>query len=125
MNHDYEILNGKPHLGLYFATAYVVKDVDWTEDFKDSSKFNELKRESENTFSGIESSNPGLQIRKSQWIIRQPRFGGVLSINGTVGLKFMVWGRAYKVHRLNKKGSRRYEKKWINGRRKRLRVDRH
>jgi hypothetical protein len=114
---QYELVNDKPHFGIYVGTSiisdrYVLINLD--EMKKEEEKFSSI-------FKHYESK--GFQIRDKQWISNNTGLtNDPLIQKVTVGCKFIVWGRAFKVMRLFKSGKTRYKKKIIAGRRKKIRV---
>lgn len=122
-NCDYEIIQGKPHLGLYFGSAITVNSLNFPFDNEEDPQYAAVKARIIMGLNEMSYSNPDLQVRHAQWIIRPPIYSGPLCQNGTIGLKWMMWGRAFKVMKFTKKGIKRYKKKLINGRRKWVRID--
>ncbi|CAB4132517.1 hypothetical protein UFOVP255_24 [uncultured Caudovirales phage] len=104
------LIDGKPFGGLFFGSYLPYIDPSLKEELKDRL-IGDLK-----DFQGFE-------IRHLQWIDKESRAylcEGPLREYSTLALKFMAWGRAYKVHRIFKKGIKRRKRScWINnGRRK-------
>jgi hypothetical protein len=122
-NNDYEIINGKPHLGIFYGSVIIINETNLNGKFEENPVFKMAKDKLNAHLMHIPASNPDLQTRHPQFIVRPPMGNGLLSLNGSIGLKFMIWGRAFKVMKLVKKGVKRYAKKWRGGKRKFVRVD--
>ena len=122
---DYEIINGKPHLGAFFGSSAIVNGDFFVDELEGDSLVSEVKEKLYKNMSYIKSKEDTFETRYVQWIIRPPIKYSTLRINGTIAVKFMIWGRAFKVKKLLKKGIKRYRKKWINGKRKISRIDKH
>lgn len=118
---DYEIINGKPHLGLFFGSFVVIHGDAWAGNPEHNPIFSTAKERLSVNLKCIPSD---LESRYIQLISRPPLACDPLSMHGTLGLKYMIWGRAFKVMRLVKKGVKRYKKVYICGKRKRVRIDR-
>jgi len=118
---EYEIINGKPHFGEFFGICVMIQT---------------------DAFFGNEEENPILYIAKQKleslafdklpdyfekrhvtFIVRSPYYSTPLHQNGSVCIKFMLWGRAFHIKKLLKKAVTRYKKKRVNGRRKTVRID--
>lgn len=120
---DYEIIDGKPHLGLWFGKyIYLNHEAAWIEDLE----LNPMQEMAKtclynfmNEFTPRDTQNRHVQI------IKKPPLSSInpFYIIGTVGIKFMVWGRAFKVMKLNKKCVKRYTRRRISGRVRRVRID--
>ena len=123
MKEEYQIIDGKPHLGLWYGKCVITHFASLEEDRVKDPIIIRAKDILTESRMNQENSNPDLMCRHVKWIIRPTDIGDPLSIRGTIGLKWMIWGRAYKVMRLLKKGGRRYKKKLINGHRKYVRID--
>ena len=118
MKYEPQTINGKPHFGYFFGTWIYLS----YELFTDPRAINFAK---DRLYAWQRETFPDLEYRHSQFIERFPQ-GSIhapLSIHGTLGIKFMAWGRAFKIMRLLKKGIKRYKKKLVNGRRKWVRLD--
>jgi len=129
VKNEYEIIDGKPHLGLWYG-QWVASNIDLDENHKpleDNPILTTAKSFLMESLANQEKINPGLKARHVEWIIRPPtdphHLYGPLALVSTVGLKWMIWGRAYKVMRLTSKKIKRYRKKLINGHRKYVRID--
>lgn len=113
-----ELIDGKPHFGEWFG-----KSVIYLNHIPQSVQEDPTILACKDT---LESSIPKteLEVRNKNFIIRFPSyFDHPLLINGTVSIKYMLWGRAYKLMSLLKKGVRRYKKVYRNGKRKKVRTD--
>ena len=106
-----EVVNGKPYGGARAGRCCVINKVE-PEDEDVRLALDNLK-----------SLDPGLEWRQITETVRPPWPGGLFVQCTAVGVKGIVWGRAFKVKRLFKKGARRSTKKvWICGKRKRKRA---
>lgn len=99
-----EVINGKPHFGLFFGLSVILQDEVLMKDALDL-----LKKDRAEKFKGF-------QIRSDEMIYRTPFH----IFNGSIALKFIAWGRAYKVMKLLSKGNKRSKKVYVSGRRKRV-----
>lgn len=117
---QYEIINGKPYFGRWYGICRCAPDDAFIGNMTENSihlwhveKLKEVrKRMCGNDF----------EIR-NETIVSRPPYYSILQRLGQIGLKFILWGRAFKVARLEKKGVKRYKKKRINGRFKYVRID--
>ena len=115
-----EIINGKPHFGLYFGTVLVVHNLDaFDGDYEKNPIFQEYLSQLKVKMNAIPSD---LEIRNDKLIVRLPHYSNPLEISGTIALKYIIWGRAFKLMRFITKNTKpKYKKLWICGRRKRVR----
>jgi hypothetical protein len=114
-----QLIEGKPYFGEYFGNYILIQpDIyeiqkEWVENQCKHSLLNWVK----DTF------DQALERRNETWIIRQPDFTNILRPYASVGLKLLIWGRAFKIMKLMKKGVKRYKKVYQNGRRILKRID--
>ena len=122
MKVDYEIINEKPHFGLWFGKAVVINNNDaWFGKIEQNPILSFYVDNLKNW--RMENFTSDIHIKNEQVIFKPPYYSGPIIQNGTIGLKFIAWGRAYKIMKLLKKGIKRYAKKNINGKRKYVRID--
>ena len=113
MKEQCKLINGIPHFGIWFGKSC------FYHESLNASDILELQFKLENSI-----HFPDLEIRNKQIIHNPPGFScNPLNQNCTVGIKFIAWGRAFKVMRYLKKGVLRYSKKIIGGKRKFKRID--
>ena len=128
VQNEYEIIDGKPHLGLWYGYSIpALIDIDENQEpLKDNPSLVATKSYILESLTHQKNSNPDLTSRHVEWIFRPPNPYGLFdpfAQLSTIGLKWMIWGRAYKVMRLTRKKIKRYRKKLINGHRKYVRID--
>lgn len=109
-----ELVNGKPHLGVWLGSNVIIYGCLWGHV--------ETRKETEEKLLNSRPSGD-FEYRHQQFIYRDPYGWDVLNQSGSIGIKYLLWGRAYKVMRMFKKGSPRYKKAFVNGVMKRRRVD--
>lgn len=118
MKHDklkeYEIIDGKPYGGKWFGhhILCIKNDVHGYPHKKEceellDGKFNDKFKE--------------FEVRHKEFVFKENYFYPLASFD-SVGLKALIWGRAYKIHRLSKTGCRRYKKTRVAGRMKWTRI---
>ncbi len=122
MKEDYTIINGKPYFGIWFGKALIVNDLNaWVGNPDENpilqQYIDSLKRWQIGNFCNE------LEIRKECVVFRPPYISNSLNLNGTIAIKFIIWGRAFKVMKLLKKGIKRYAKKMVNGKRKYVKIN--
>ncbi len=103
-----EKINGKPHFGIYFYRSII---------------FNEERMTREEATAILEKNMQfqELQIRNKELIYRPTYVECLLHQNAAMAIKFILWGRAYKIMKLLRKNKKKYVKKYISGRRKLVR----
>ena len=111
-----EVRDGKPFGGTWIGRSLFI-NLKVSENFKEDPIYQEALNRLR-----FEASQD-LEYRNEQVFFRPPYTNCPLRLNASVGLKCIVWGRAYKVMRLFKKGVKRTKKILCNGRRKRIRID--
>ena len=103
---DYQMVDGKPHGSMCFG-RYVIIMMPISEPWDKDETIRELMPR-------LKFSCPeGLEIRDETIIFRPPFCDWRLSQRSTLGIKCKIWGRAWRVHKLVKKGSRKYKKVYI------------
>lgn len=117
--YEYEIINGKPHFGQWFGRYISIPNDAFVGDPDKNILLKECKEKIEQVIIPID-----LEVRHKQFIVRPPSAFCMGFPYGTLAIKFMLWGRAFKVQKLCKKGVKRYKKVHVNGRLKRRRIDR-
>jgi hypothetical protein len=108
---DPQIIDGKPYFGMWMGKTWIInghlrdKPVEEVmKEFQDKIFYTEL------------------EVRHCNIVYRPPyNPNPQMSMNATVGAKYVVWGRAWKVMHLFKAGKKQWKKVWLNGRRKRVR----
>ncbi len=113
-----EVVSGKPHFGIWFGQYVIVHGELWGNEDVSVGIVEKLRH------SMVSKTPEGCETRHEQVIMKPPNLDDPLNYNGSIGAKYMIWGRAYKIMRLLKKGTKRYAKKTVCGRRKRVRIDR-
>lgn len=112
---DYQIIDGKPHGSVWFGNALCLGfsvTEPWQQDPQVEMAISHLRY----------TPNDGLEVRGEQVIFRPPWGAGSLLQRATIAVKVKIFGRAFKVYKLVKKGRRKYKKIYINNKRKRVRV---
>lgn len=112
---EWELVDGKPHGGIFFGRCTVLYhevSEPWYEDPIIVEAIKCLKY----------PIPKDLEMRHDSIIYRPPYFANPLNQAGTLAFKCMFWGRAWKVYKLAKKGTKKYKKVIVNGRRKKVRV---
>lgn len=118
-----QLIEGKPYFGVWMGTSMLLHDsvLDQKERFIDM--LHVISNESLKTV-----LTEGCIINES--IIYRPPMHAATMMgyspilqNATIAKKYVLWGRAYKVMRMFKKGVKRYKKFIVNGKRKRIRID--
>lgn len=121
MKHDYEIIDGKPHFGIWFG-EYIRMRVEQTFDEYFMQYAKDVLNNHRNNITPHDLKN-----RHEEFILKQPSshygMNNPLNNYATLAIKFMIWGRAFKVMKLNKKNAKRYAKRRISGRQRWVRID--
>lgn len=120
MEHDRETVDGKPHFGEFFGICALVSGDAFFGNEEDNLIVSIVKQKLESSAFGKLPEH--FEKRHVTFIVRPPCYSDPFHQNGSVAIKLMIWGRAFHVKKLLKKGVKRYKKKRINGRRK-TRVD--
>lgn len=120
---DYEIINGKPHLGLFLGNAVIVNCDARCDDLGKNPVYLQAKEALKSYICNIAMNTGAFELRHVQWIKPPPAFSDPLLQNTTIAVKYMIWGRAFKVMKLTKKGVKRYKKTTRNNKRKWIRID--
>ena len=115
---DYEIIEGKPYGGLFFSRYFTINPLQGKEIEKDPIYQIHIEK-LRLSYYNYENT---LQIRKEQVIYGPPYFANPMLQNAIIGIKYMVWGRAFKVMKLTKKNKKAYKKVYVSGKRKRVRI---
>jgi hypothetical protein len=111
-----EVINGKPHFGIFFGMSYILYHHIENNDFMNDPIVLEILKKMEKNIHDLEMRNKS--------IIFRPSWGeGFFRCNATLGIKYILWGRAFKVMKFLKKGVKRYKKIIVSGKRKRVRYD--
>lgn len=116
-------MNGKPHFGIWLGSHIIINStlLPTLENWQSDSLIGELTEKLRSSTRSF--LYKGLEVRHESIIYRQPyKCDSSLVVNGTLGRKFLIWGRAFRVMRLLKKGVKRYKKVYRGGRRKLVRV---
>jgi len=113
---DYEIIDGKPYLGREFGQYMRISSrASWAHPDKDPILVHS-KKLLEDWISRFAKNSPEFEVRYYEIITRLPSYADYFA-GGTMGHKYVVWGRAFKVMRLGQGHTRRKKKMWFNGRR--------
>ncbi len=110
---DRQLINGKPHFGLIFAQSIIMSKQFLGED----PEIGFMEHPVIAAFVGLSRKNPkhtGLERRDEQVVFR-PSWH---MCNATLGIKFVLWGRAYKVMKLLSRGKKQITKTYLNGQRR-------
>lgn len=118
---EYQLIDGKPHLGHYFGCHNTVISDAFCGDLDKNPITIEVKKSLR--FTAERKLPTDCEIRNDSFILRPPYFSGPIDSYGSIAYKFMIWGRAFKIKKLLKKAIPRYQKKLVNGKRKLVRVD--
>ncbi len=113
---QYEIIDGKPHGGGLFGRSMIIPHTYF--EGKELT-LNDIGAEFQGNL--IANLPIDLQIREPKFIYRPPRYYSCFTANATLGMKAILWGRAFKVYRYFQGHRKRSKKAWINGHRKRIR----
>jgi hypothetical protein len=117
---DAQLIDGKPHFGLWFGSwVYVEADA-----FAGDPKKNPLMIFATDRMNGLpETLLRGEEIRYKQVVVRPPLYANPFQSYGSIGVKYVIWGRAFRVMAHIAKGVKRYKKMYLGGKRKWVRVD--
>lgn len=89
----YEVINGKPHFGFWFGKWVAIEDTG-AKDYKENPY-------AMNFLEHFEKENIWDFEKRNIQVIFKPAIGfGWLNQVATIGVKFILWGRAYKVMKL-------------------------
>lgn len=112
---EFQLIEGKPHGGLWLGKCVIISGVE-------CSRFTEMEIFDKYGPPLIDSLPKHLEIRDHSLIFKPPHF----FLNGTLAVKYFVWGRAYKVLKLlknmKKKKQKIFKKAYQNGKRKKIKV---
>lgn len=108
---EYEIIDGKPHLGEWFGSCIILNS-PWNDE---SIQRCQQRLESSSTL-----TTEGLERRHKNFIVRPPLDSSFFAMNGTISIKYLAWGRAFKVKKLLRKGIKSSKTVWLNGKRRRV-----
>lgn len=114
--YEYEKIDGKPYFGIYQGKA-----LSFNENYFEEVGLEGIKKMMEKSIEYLKEK--GFKIRHAQWICNEPNNFDPLIQNTTVALKFLTWGRAFKICKFFKIGKKVYKKKRVSGRLKRVRVN--
>lgn len=111
---ELELINEKPHFGLWMGRSVILnRDVDSVN----------LECPVVKMALGMLKEHPygnDIQIRHEEVIFRPSYLCNDLKLNATLGVKFVIWGRAYRVMSLLSKKTKRTKKSYVCGRRRRV-----
>ncbi len=117
-----ELIEGKPHFGLWFGQCVLNLPETEGNPEHDPIYLQETEKLEMNVISKLPKE---CEVRGSQITVRPAyRCTPLLLLSGSVAIKYMIWGRAYRVMGLLKKGTKRYAKRIVGGKMKRVRIDR-
>lgn len=124
MKTEYQIIDGKPHFGIFFGISIIADADAFVSPLEENPILNLYRKRLQKQANLILQIDPTLLMRDYTEILRSPYdTTDCLCLNGSVSGKFMIWGRAYKVMRLLILGVNRYKKRRRNGKWKRVRID--
>jgi len=110
---DKRIIDQKPYFGQIFAHSIMMSN----QFLGENPHVGFMEHPVISSFVEMSRNNPkykGLERRDEQIVFR-PSWG---ICNSTLGIKFILWGRAYKVMRLLARGKKKRAKIYLNGKRK-------
>jgi len=114
---EYQLIEGKPHGGLWLGKCMII-----TQVFPPLSEMEIFDKYGSPL---IDSLPKHLEIRHQSLIYRHPYVTSFIQ-NGTLAVKYFVWGRAYKVLKLLKNMKKMkpkiFKKAYLNGRRKKIKI---
>jgi hypothetical protein len=105
---DYQIIDGKPYGATFFARSFVLNE---NVEYSCNPRFEEIKEK-------LMQLPEGLLWRENQIIYRPPYNSILFFQNATLAVKGLVFGRAFRIHRLFSKGMKRRKKCYVCGRRR-------
>ena len=113
MKEERETINGKPYFGVWVGT-YIW--INGNYFFSETEK-NAILESSECILrSWLNENFKKVDFRHTKLILRPPLCDFSTGFMGSVGIKSMIWGRAFEVMRHFKKGKVRYKKTRAGGR---------
>lgn len=118
-----QLIDGKPYFGIWMGQSICINECQ-LECKDDLIKMLHL-----NSNRVLEKVLPEGCLINESIIYRPPMHASTmmgyspLMQNATIAKKYVLWGRAYKVMRLFKKGVKRYKKCIVNGKRRRIRIE--
>ncbi len=117
---EYEIREGKPHGGLWLGTYAISRHIQKCEDIDPVYLMTR-----QNVENWEKSTYPEFEHRHVKLIEKPPLYAEPLNSVTTVGIKFLAWGRAFKILKIKKTGKITYKRrrmsgriKWVKNRRK-------
>ena len=119
MKVDPELINGKPYFGFRFSSYCTI--IGYLGPKEEDPVYCMAKEKVETYIKNLDNFNLG--VRHIEMFEQLPYYTDPLAYIGYMGVSYVLWGRAFKVMRLQKKGIRRYQKKRIGGRLRRVRID--
>lgn len=111
--YEYEKIDDKPYFGIYQG-----KVLSFPENYLEEVGLENIKKRMEECIEY--SKDKGFEIRHTQWIHREPMSYDFLVQPHTLALKFLTWGRAFKIYKFFKTGKKVYKKKRVSGRFKKV-----
>lgn len=112
---EYEIIDGKPFGGHWYGSSHIFSRF-LTEPLPSNPIYIETRKKLRDLFP------KDFELRNESIIYRPPYCSSVLNQSCTLGIKFLVWGRAFKLMKLKRVGKKSYKKCFVCGRRKRIRI---
>lgn len=113
---DRQIINGKPHFGIWIRRFVILDSSFISEPYLECPLIKECIEKLKYL------NEKYLEFRNISFIYRRPSSVDILNYKNTLGMKAVLWGRAFKVMKTLKKGSKKYKKVYRAGKRKRVRV---
>jgi len=111
---EYEIIDGKPFGGHWYGSWVRLTKMLSSKVEEDPSYMDAVQR--------LRTSLPkDFEIRNEKIIYKPPYYCDPLNQVITLGIKALVWGRAFKIMKLTSKGVKSYKKGYVSGRRKKVR----
>lgn len=116
-----QLIDGKPYFGVWMGHSIIF--YEYVFDMKD--KFIDMLHH--NSVQVLQNVLPEGCLINESIIYGSPMHASTMMgyspimQHATVAKKYLLWGRAYKVMRVLKKGVKRYKKCIVNGKRKRIR----
>jgi|KBSMisStaDraftv2_1062788.scaffolds.fasta_scaffold235764_4 hypothetical protein len=110
---DREIIDGKPYFGLQFGNYIFLNEMAFEGDLETNDWFQLAKRTIEKL---PKKALDAGEIRYKEIIVRRPYYSTPLMARGTIGIKYVVWGRAFRVMKILAKNKPYYKKLRRGGR---------
>lgn len=114
---DREVIDGKPYFGLWFGSYFHIHGDAFVGDINTNPIYQMAYCKCNSIPDRLLR---GEEIRYKQIIVKPPMYAGAFNSFGTMGVKYVIWGRAFRVMKHIAKGVPRYKKlrrggklKWV------------